>query len=156
MEKKNIIKSIISILVIFVLYYVVVGLFFTEMSEKALFGDTFGGINAFFSSLAFIGVIYTIILQREELRLQRKELELTREELKKTAEAQEKSEQALCEQVDSMEKTAELNGLNSILQYLGSSLVAVTTGIHPDVSERDKIQKEAEKIKQKIKEMIEI
>ncbi len=38
------------------------------------FGDTFGAVNALFSGLAFVGVIYAIVLQRKELALQRKEL----------------------------------------------------------------------------------
>lgn len=51
-------------------------------------GDTFGIVNALFSSLAFALLIYTSMMQREELELQRNELELTRNELKKSAEAQ--------------------------------------------------------------------
>ncbi len=53
------------------------------------FGDTFGSINALFSGLAFVGLIYAILLQREELGLQRQELVQTRVELKGTREAQE-------------------------------------------------------------------
>lgn len=45
------------------------------------FGDMFGSINALFSGLAFAGIIYTILLQREELGLQREELTATRKEL---------------------------------------------------------------------------
>lgn len=43
------------------------------------FGDQFGGVNALFSGLAFAGVIYAILLQKEELVLQRFELQQTRE-----------------------------------------------------------------------------
>jgi hypothetical protein len=46
------------------------------------FGDMFGGANALFSGLAFVGVIYAILLQRRELQYQREELEQTRGELK--------------------------------------------------------------------------
>lgn len=46
------------------------------------FGDSFGAVNALFSGLAFIGVIYAVLLQKEELRLQREELEKTRDEFK--------------------------------------------------------------------------
>ena len=45
------------------------------------FGDQFGAANSLFSGLAFTGLIYAILLQRQELRLQRNELELTRGEL---------------------------------------------------------------------------
>lgn len=92
--------------------------------DRGTFGDMFGTLNALFSCLAFAGIIYTIILQRqelqlqrEELKLQRNELELTRQELKRTAEAQEKSEQALSKQVQSMERTAKLNALSSLLEH---------------------------------------
>lgn len=39
-------------------------------------------VEALFSALAFGGIIYTVLLQRDELALQREELEATREELK--------------------------------------------------------------------------
>lgn len=52
-------------------------------SEAGQFGDMFGAVNALFTGLAFAGVIVTVYLQSDELRLQRKELELTRNEFKK-------------------------------------------------------------------------
>jgi hypothetical protein len=51
-----------------------------EWSTRGQIGDMFGAINALFSGLAFAGIIYTILLQREELSEQRHELELTRQE----------------------------------------------------------------------------
>ena len=38
-------------------------------------------LSALFSGLAFAGIVFTILLQRDELELQRKELRLTREEM---------------------------------------------------------------------------
>lgn len=55
-----------------------------EDSKEALFGDSFGAVNALVSAFAFAGVIVAIVLQRKELRLQRDDLELQREELKNT------------------------------------------------------------------------
>jgi hypothetical protein len=49
--------------------------------ERGTFGDMFGAVNALFSGLAFASLVYTILLQKEELQLQRTELTLTREEL---------------------------------------------------------------------------
>lgn len=46
------------------------------------FGDQFGAVNSLFSGLALAGIIYTIILQKKELKHQREELRLTREEFK--------------------------------------------------------------------------
>lgn len=54
---------------------------------RGQFGDMFGVVNALFSGLAFAGIIYTILLQREELAAQRKELRLTRHEFKQQNEA---------------------------------------------------------------------
>lgn len=45
------------------------------------FGDMFGAVNSLFSGLAFAGIIYTIFLQRHELKLQREELTDTRKVL---------------------------------------------------------------------------
>ena len=59
--------------------------FFTDItagdSRKALFGDSFGAVNALVSALAFAGIIITIQLQRRDLRLQRKDLKLQHREL---------------------------------------------------------------------------
>ena len=59
--------------------------------NSGVFGDTFGLVNAGFSGLAFLGVIYAIILQSRELELQRKELHHSVEAIKRSAEAQEES-----------------------------------------------------------------
>lgn len=60
--------------------------FFTHCNEddnnKALFGDSFGAVNALISAFAFAGMIVAFILQRYELKLQRKELQMTRDEMK--------------------------------------------------------------------------
>jgi hypothetical protein len=50
-------------------------------ASLGLFGDQFGAVNALFSGLAFAGLIYTILLQKEELKAQREELTLTRQEI---------------------------------------------------------------------------
>jgi len=53
-----------------------------EDSRKALFGDSFGAVNALVSAFAFAGMIVAFVLQRYELRLQRKELRDSRNEMK--------------------------------------------------------------------------
>lgn len=45
-------------------------------------GDMFGAINALFSGLAFAGIIYTITMQREDLKLQRDAIKMQTDELK--------------------------------------------------------------------------
>ena len=56
-------------------------IFFFDKEQRGTFGDQFGAVNALFSGLAFAGLIYTIILQRHDLKLQRRDLKLQREEL---------------------------------------------------------------------------
>lgn len=63
-------------------YWVVVSWIYATEQSRGLFGDMFGGINALFSAAAFAGLIYTVLLQRKELRLQREELSQTRKELR--------------------------------------------------------------------------
>lgn len=75
-------------------------IFFVDKDQRGTFGDQFGAVNALFSGLAFAGLIYTIILQRHDLKLQRRdlhyqrrELELTRKEMEEqTAEFEKQNE----------------------------------------------------------------
>lgn len=118
-------KLLIAIIVaspfiIAVFYYVGVNHIHPVMEARGQFGDMFGGLNAIFSGLAFLGVIYAVLLQRTELELQRKELELTRKELARTAEAQELSQKELSKQAISLKATAKLNGLSALLQRYSS------------------------------------
>ena len=71
---------IVMVLVLFLSILCLVFLPYDE-NERATFGDQFGAVNALFSGLAFAGLIYTIILQRQDLKLQRRDLRLQREEL---------------------------------------------------------------------------
>lgn len=48
--------------------------------QRGLFGDSWGGVNALISALAFAGVIATLYLQNSDLRLQRKEMAAQRKE----------------------------------------------------------------------------
>lgn len=66
----------------------------SSYEARGTFGDKFGAVNALFSGLAFAGIIYTILLQRKELKLQREELEQTRDVFKEQNEmiAQQKFE----------------------------------------------------------------
>lgn len=80
--KPLVIFSII-ITAVWILSNVVVYYSFSNWTDRGTFGDAFGAINALFSGLAFGGIIYTILLQRQELKLQREELRDTRIELKR-------------------------------------------------------------------------
>lgn len=110
-------KLIILVLAIWILSTVLILFGLDNWSDRGTFGDLFGAVNALFSGLAFAGLIYTIMLQKEDLELQRSEIALNRAELRKTATAQQKSEKALVEQVEQMKISSKLNALNSILNY---------------------------------------
>ncbi|MCD8454924.1 hypothetical protein LNJ08_11045 [Tenacibaculum finnmarkense genomovar ulcerans] len=86
-------------------------------SNRGSFGDLFGAVNALFSGLAFAGLIYTIVLQKQDLELQRNEISLNRVELKKTAKAQKNSEKALINQVEQMKTASKLNALKTLIDY---------------------------------------
>lgn len=106
--KKHIFKItlFLCVLLFFVGYFITVSYVYPNLVDRAYFGDMFGGLAAIFSGLAFVGLIYTVFLQTEELKLQREELKLTKDEMKKSVEAQQKAGEALREQIKSMEKTA--------------------------------------------------
>lgn len=50
------------------------------MANRGLYGDSWGGVNALVSALAFAGVIVTLYLQNRDLNLQREEMKLQRKE----------------------------------------------------------------------------
>ena len=122
MKLKHIIIAVVVFAITFIIYFFSIRHFFPDMPTRGQFGDMFGGLNSFFSGLAFFGVIYTIWLQREELGLQREELKLTRKELERTAKAQERSEKALSKQAASLKIAAKLNALSAELSYYNSRI----------------------------------
>gem|GEM_PF-531031 len=82
--KKEIPPYILAGVIVFALWLaapVVLNTYFADWPKIGQFGDLFGSVNALFSGLAFVALIYTIHLQRQELSLQRTELGLQREEM---------------------------------------------------------------------------
>lgn len=53
-----------------------------SIASAGTFGDSFGMLNSLFTGLGFAGLLVTIFLQREDLKLTRIELSETREEIK--------------------------------------------------------------------------
>ena len=151
-----IIGVLVFILIIWICYPFVLTLFFDSNKERALFGDSFGAFNSLISSLAFGGIIYTILLQqsqlniqKEELALQRKELEMTRQELKRTAEAQEKSEKALSRQAENMELTSKISALSALFNAYND--LANKESIL-DWQEREKVKEKAKMISKSLED----
>jgi hypothetical protein len=94
-------------------------------SLRGQFGDMFGGLNALFSGLAFAVLIYTMWLQRKELRLQRVELADTRKELARAAAAQEKAEGALCKQNAALQISAAIEALRARIERYDTQIGAM-------------------------------
>ena len=69
------------ILILWLSCWLLVPRYFPNMDQRGQFGDMFGVVNALFAGLAFAGIIWAIILQKNELELQRKELAETRKEI---------------------------------------------------------------------------
>lgn len=103
------------ILAVWLGYPLIAAVISPELQDRALFGDAYGSLNTLFSGLAFAGLIYTVILQKEELSLQRKELELTRAELERSARANEEAARAMGEQVKNQLQAAKIAGLSGLL-----------------------------------------
>lgn len=113
-----------------------------DWSKIGIIGDSFGAINSLFSGLAFVGLIFTIYLQKNELRLQREELKLQRNELKenreqlrRSAEAQEKSEILLKKQILLESHIAKINAIKAIIDSNNNDLSRGPTYIHLDTVE---------------------
>jgi hypothetical protein len=126
-------KHLLIIAVVICLMLVIQGLaaftiyhLLPSWTERGQFGDMFGAVNTFFSACAFAGIIFTILLQREELELQRKELELTRAELKRSALAQEKSEYALSRQAKAADVSARLTAINFLFENCAAEIERLT------------------------------
>ena len=87
---------------------------FKKWETRGQFGDSLGGLNAFFSGLALIGVIIAVYLQNRELRLQRMELKSSRKQLARTAYAQEKSDSALREQAQALRQATAYQAYSNL------------------------------------------
>ena len=72
---KKIILSIILVLVLFIGYYKLLTFFVVKCDEQGQFGDMFGALNAFFTGMAFLGVIYSIIQQNQIIEQNSKQIQ---------------------------------------------------------------------------------
>ncbi|MDY6419894.1 MAG: putative phage abortive infection protein [Succinivibrio dextrinosolvens] len=121
---------IVMVLVLFLINLCLIFLPF-DKDERGTFGDQFGAVNALFSGLAFAGLIYTIILQRHDLKLQRRdlryqrrELELTRKEMEEQTAEFEKQNETL--KIQRFENTF-FNMLSQFQEVVNSLSVLVTS-----------------------------
>ena len=85
-------------------------------------GDMFGAVNSLFSGLAFAGVVFALLSQREELQLQRDELRAAREEQKRLVHAQQQASEALNRQFQIQTLAAQIAVLQVIVSEASASL----------------------------------
>ena len=104
-------------------------------TDKGVFGDMFGSLNALFSGVALVGIIYAVLMQCQELKLQRAELEETRKELKRTADSQKEASETLNNQLKEMQEQTELQLRPFVItkyddnpEYANSSLIVANVG----------------------------
>lgn len=81
-----------------------------EWSLRGTAGDAFGAVNALFSGLGLAGIVYAILLQRDDLAVQQIELRLARE-------SQEDTRRLNQEQADALRLSAELSATSALLSF---------------------------------------
>jgi len=106
-----------GIFVFWLIYLFIIKSVLPQPSDRGLFGDSFGALNTLFTGLAFMVLIFTILIQRKELNLQRKELKLQRKATQDFAEAQRGSEEALNRQADNLKQSALLSAKTTLLDW---------------------------------------
>ena len=113
---------VILVILVWVLSGIIIYYISPNWSERGTIGDMFGAVNALFSGLAFVGLIYTILMQREEIQMNRQEIEMNTKELKKAATAQVQSQIALKEQVVQTHLTAKINAMSTVINYYNTQI----------------------------------
>ena len=91
MKTSKIVKiASLFVVILWITNWVLVKFFFAN-DDQGRFGDMFGATTSLFSGFTIIGLIYTIILQRKDIRIaraalkeQKKDLKLNRDELELT------------------------------------------------------------------------
>ena len=95
-------------------------------------GDMFGSVNALFSALALLGVLYTLIQQRRQLGLQMEELRLQREEMRESREVLELQARAQQDWVETQRNAVSATLLGAQItaqsQLLASMMPIVSGG----------------------------
>jgi len=124
MDSKNnlLIKLILLVVIIWGISGFLIIFFLSEWSDRGTFGDLFGAVNALFSALAFAVLIYTIILQREEIKQNREEIVLNRKELEKSGKLQRKSQEVLIRQVEQTHLSAKMNAMRTLVDYYNNQI----------------------------------
>ena len=131
-------NNLLSVMIVMVLVLFLANLcliFFFDKEQRGTFGDQFGAVNALFSGLAFAGLIYTIILQRHDLKLQRRDLRLQREELALTR--KEMEEQTA--EFEKQNETLKIQRFESLFYNMLNLQQQIVDGLRYDYYDDEKI-----------------
>lgn len=129
-----------------ILLQIIVGLslifFLDSWNNRAAFGDMFGLRSSLFTGLAFAAVIYSLYLQRQDLKITQKEFQ--------------KSVKAQNEQAESLKETALLNALNTLVNsYTELTLCQNRAGDRAFADEYDEKRDEAiQELEEKYQELV--
>lgn len=127
-----------------------------DFNRGSQFGQSFEPLGVLFSGLALGALVYTIYLQRHELKLQRaqlefarqelalqrEELELSRKELQRSADAQERSERALSLQAKTLATSARVAAMAAISQIDHAAFRRHGSGDSTANSQADELKQE--------------
>ena len=80
MSLKKIFIGLLLTGIIFIAYYFLLSRQFGNLAERGQFGDMFGAVNAFFTALAFLGLVYTIVQQNEVIQKTTDQLDQNKKE----------------------------------------------------------------------------
>lgn len=116
------IKLILTVVVLWLMSGWLIIVFLDDWGDRGTFGDLFGAVNALFSGLAFAALLYTIVLQRNEIRQNREEIVLNRKELSKSAKLQQKAQQVLIQQVEQTHLSAKMNAMRTLVDYYNNQI----------------------------------
>jgi hypothetical protein len=136
-SKSEIVKLVVLICGVIILWAIsgyLIYVLIPNWSDRGTVGDMFGAGNALFSGLAFAALIYTIYLQREDIKLNRSEISMNRKELKKAAIAQQN-------QVQQTQLTTKINAISTVINYYNIQIA--NPNISTDIVEKAKAKRKA-------------
>jgi len=106
---------IFAVSTIMCIYYALVSKYCGDLSRRGQFGDTFGAISSFFTALGFVGLVYTVWLQKKEMEI--RDAEFLKQEITFIANTEQiaQSNMALSGQFKVMVLASKLTALRSLI-----------------------------------------
>lgn len=103
--------GMILIIIISIIYAFIIIQYYDSPNDRGSFGEMFGALNTLFSGLAFLGIIFAIMLQHSELEQQINEMRLS-------SIAQADSFKVLSDQLNNMKIQNMIEATNYLLESI--------------------------------------